>query len=73
MSFYTSVFQKNGKIFVRGYDDNLEPFANIVTDYKPYIFIPDATGDYRTIDGRPCKKQTFGNLKTAYQFLQQYK
>lgn len=69
MSFYTNVFVKNSRLFVRGYDNNLEPFADIIKDYKPYIFIPDASGNYHTINGRPCRKFEFTNLKAAYESL----
>ena len=50
MDFYTNVFQRGDKIYVRGYKDGKrERFFEM---YKPYMFLQKTGGKYRTLDGK---------------------
>jgi DNA polymerase elongation subunit (family B) len=68
--FYTNVFQRGNKIYVRGYDKGIRT-KNIVS-YKPYMFVPAAKGDYRTLDGRPVGKMEFDTIYEAREFIGKY-
>lgn len=71
MYFYTSVFQRGNKIFVRGYKDGARFYDAV--PYKPYLFIPKPDGKYRTLDNRPVDKIRFDSIKEAKEFLERYK
>ena len=67
MNFYTSAAQRGDVVYLRGYS-NGKPFKEIV-DIQPYLFFPDDTGDYKTLDGRPLKKRVFDSVKSARDFV----
>ena len=72
-SFYTNVFVRGDKVFVRGYKDGRR-FADTVA-YKPYMFIParrDSKTEFRTLDGRSVEKLAFDSIKDAKDFMQRY-
>ncbi len=69
MQFYVNVFQKNNKIYHRGYR-NGERFIEEIK-YKPYLFIP-GDGEYKTIYGESLEKKTFNNIKKAREFIDIY-
>jgi DNA polymerase elongation subunit (family B) len=73
MAFYTNVFQRGDKIYVRGYDMGIR-FTDCV-DYKPYLFMLNgkANGDYKTLDGRNVSKIPFSSISEARKHLEQYK
>lgn len=70
MKFYTNIYQRGDKIYVRGYE-NGQLFENIEI-YNPYLFIPKANGSYRTIDNKPVEKLPFDSIKEAREFIKQY-
>ena len=70
MKFYTDVFSRGNKIYVRGYDLGL-PFKH-VEEYEPYFFLPDPRGSYKTLEGTPVTKKTFDNISSAKEFLKKY-
>lgn len=70
MAFYTSIALKGNKILVKGYDKGL-PFDKVVY-YKPYLFLPNKQGDYKTIDGIACSKKIFDNINDAREFVSDY-
>ena len=72
-SFYTNVFVRGDRVFVRGYKDGRR-FSDIV-NYKPYMFIParrDSKTEFRTLDGRSVEKLSFDSIKDAKDFMQRY-
>ena len=71
--FYTNVFTYKGKIYLRGIDENDEPFKEIIK-YKPYLFInsPTGEGDYRTIYGDKVIKKDFASISQARKYIQQF-
>lgn len=70
--FYTNVFQRGKKIYVKGYDKGLR-FKKVV-DYKPYLFVSkaDNKGDYKTIDNKPVDKIQFDSIPDARNFCELY-
>ena len=70
MAFYTNVYMRGNKIYVRGYDKGLK-FKDIVY-YKPYMFIPKPTGNYRTLDGQPVGRIDFDSISEARDFVKRY-
>jgi DNA polymerase elongation subunit (family B) len=71
MDFYTNVFQRGNKIYVRGYDKGLK--VTDVVHYKPYMFLPKQEGKYRTLDGKPVDKMEFDDIRDARDFIERYK
>lgn len=71
MYFYTSVFQRGDRVFVRGYE-NGKRFSDEIY-YKPYLFVSKPTGNYHTLDGRPVDKIKFDSIKEAKEFIERYK
>lgn len=71
MKFYTNVFTRGDKIFVRGYEDGVR--VQYTEEYKPYLFLPSPEGKYSTHLGIPVTKKHFGSIKEARQFIDQYK
>ena len=60
MDFYTNVFARGDKIYLRGYKNN-ERVSDII-NYTPYLFIParkDSRTQYKTLDGKPVEKMMF--------------
>jgi DNA polymerase elongation subunit (family B) len=71
MAFYTSVFQRGNKIYMRGFDKGLR-ISNII-EYKPYMFIPKQGGMYKTLDGRDVGRLDFDTIQDAKDFVDTYK
>lgn len=70
MDFYTNVFQRGDKIYVRGYvNGDREQYAE---KYQPYMFIPKAGGKFKTLDGKPVDKLNFDNISDARDFVKRY-
>jgi len=70
MAFYTNVFMRGNRIYVRGFDKGLR-YTDIVT-YKPYLFISKPDGKYKTLDGKPVEKLDFDSISEARDFLSRY-
>ena len=71
--FYTSVFSRGDKVFVRGYREGRR-FSEVV-NYKPYLFIParrESSTEFRTLDGKPVEKLEFDSISDARDFLKKY-
>jgi len=70
--FYTNVYQRSNKIYIRGYNND-KRFQD-VADYEPYLFIPDKDGksDYHTLQGEPVKRISFNSIKEARDFVKKY-
>ena len=48
--FYTSVFARGDKVYMRGFDKGMR--IKDVVNYKPYLFIAKQNGKYKTLDGK---------------------
>lgn len=68
--FYTNVFQRGNKIYVSGYANGKR--FNDDIDYKPYVFLLDANGPYKTVDGYGAVKKQFESIKDARDFIKTY-
>ena len=66
MYFYTNVFSRGDKIFVRGVQ-NGKRFKEVV-DYKPYLFVPSPNGEYRTLNDKAVEKIDFSSIRDAYNY-----
>lgn len=71
MAFYTNFFSRGSRVYVRGYSMG-QPFEE-VHHYKPYLFVPNPKGDYRTIEGAPVSKIEFDSIRDARDFVDKYK
>lgn len=72
-SFYTNVFSRGDKIFLRGYKDGKR--ISDVISYKPYMFIParqESITEFRTLDGRSVEKLKFDSIHDARDFNKRY-
>lgn len=71
MDFYTSVFQRGDKIYIRGYSNGKR--ETTVEYYKPYMFMQKTTGDkYKTLDGKPVARIDFDSITDAKDFIKRY-
>jgi DNA polymerase elongation subunit (family B) len=73
MDFYTNVFARGDKIYLRGYKNNER--VNDIINYTPYLFIParkDSRTPYKTLDGKPVEKMMFDSISEARDFLKRY-
>jgi DNA polymerase elongation subunit (family B) len=70
MDFYTNVFQRGNKIYVRGYKDGSR--ERFFEEYKPYLFLQKAGGKYRTLDGKSVDKIEFSDINDAKDFISRY-
>ena len=70
MAFYTNIFQRGDRVYVRGYDKGLR--VKDIVHYKPYLFLPKPNGEYRTLDGKPVAKMMFDGIKDAKDFIERY-
>jgi DNA polymerase elongation subunit (family B) len=70
MAFYTNVFARGDRVYVRGYDMGL-PVKKVV-NYKPYLFMPKNDGKYRTLEGQPVAKMDFDDIRDAKDFIERY-
>jgi DNA polymerase elongation subunit (family B) len=71
MSFYTSVYQRGNKIYMRGFDKGLR--ISDIVNYNPYLFIHKNGGKFRTLDGREVEKIKFDSIGEAKDFVEKYK
>ena len=71
MKFYTSVYQRFDKIYVRGYEDGQR--VEFAEKYKPYLFLPKKDGFYRTLEGKQVDKMQFDSISDARDFCEKYK
>ena len=70
MAFYTSVYMRGNKIYMRGFDLGLR--IKDVIEYKPYVFIQKKEGKFKTLDGRAVGKMQFENISEARDFCKRY-
>lgn len=68
--FYTNVFQRGSNLYVSGVDKGL-PFKKKIK-YKPYIFLPNENGEYRTLFGEAVTKKHFNSMGDARDFTKTY-
>ena len=71
MKFYTNVYQRGDKIYVRGYEDGQR--VEFIEKYKPYLFLPKKDGFYRTLNGKQVDKMQFESISDARDFCEKYK
>lgn len=69
-NFYTNFYQKNNKIYLTGYGNGKKYYDEV--DYKPYLFIQNTDGDYKTLQGLSVKKKEFNNIRETQDFLKKY-
>jgi len=70
MAFYTNVFQRGDKVYVRGFDKGLR--TKEIVNYTPYMFVPKPNGKFRTLDGKPVDKIDFDSISDARDFIERY-
>lgn len=71
MKFYTNAMQRGNFILHRGYKDG-KRFSERVP-YKPYLFVPDKNGEYRSLVGdNPLSKLVFDSMSDAREFQDKY-
>lgn len=70
MDFYTSIFQRGEKLYVKGYKNGIR--EKKVVYYKPYMFIPAKNGEYKTLEGNPVDKIYFESITEAKEFIKKY-
>lgn len=70
MKFYTNVYQKGNKVYVRGFENNVRFQSEV--KYKPYLFRPQVGGFYRTINDIACDKVTFDSISQARNYIKEY-
>jgi DNA polymerase elongation subunit (family B) len=68
--FYTNVHRHKNNILLRGYDENGYGISEKV-QYKPYLFLINEDGDFRTLDGRRATKKVFEGMREAKEFLKE--
>ena len=68
--FYTSVFARGDKVYMRGFDKGMR--IKDVVNYKPYLFIAKPNGKYKTLDGKSVEKLMFDGIRDARDFIQKY-
>ena len=68
--FYTNVFQRGDKIYLRGYNDGKR--ERYIEEYKPYMFVQKPGGNYKTLDGKQVDKIQFDNITDAKDFVKRY-
>lgn len=70
MKFYTSVFARGDKVYMRGFDKGMR--IKDVVKYNPYLFIAKQNGKYKTLDGKSVEKLMFDSIRDAKDFIQKY-
>ena len=73
MKFYTNVYQRGNKIYLRGYNGT-ERVSKVI-NYKPYMFLPakkNAQTEFHTLDGKPVEKLLFDSISDARDFVKRY-
>ena len=68
--FYTNVFARGDRIYLRGYDMGL-PVKEVV-QYKPYLFLPSKDSKFKTLDGQSVAKMDFDSISDARDFVKRY-
>ena len=68
--FYTNVFARGDKVYMRGFDKGMR--IKDVVNYKPYLFIAKPNGKYKTLDGKSVEKLMFDDIRDARDFIQKY-
>ena len=68
--FYTNVYMRGDKIYLRGYDKGIA--VREVVEYKPYLFVPSENGNYYTLDGQRVGKMEFDGIRDAREFISNY-
>lgn len=69
MKFYTNVAQVNGKLLVRGYDDQGRQVMKTIR-YQPSFYIENnGEGDYQTLEGRRVMQVTKKSIYDANDYL----
>ena len=73
MKFYTNVFSRGDRIYVRGYDMGMR-FTDCV-EYKPYVFMlnENASDEFKTLDGKKVSKIPFASISDARKHIEKYK
>ncbi len=68
MKFYTDVSEKNGIIYLIGYED--EKRIQRIVDYHPYLYLrSEDDNEWRTLDGNKVVRRTFKTIKQARNFI----
>lgn len=74
VKFYTNVYSRGDKIYLRGYSSDNRRVHDVV-DYKPYLFVHkrrEASTHYRTLDNKPVEKMHFESISEARNFAKRY-
>jgi DNA polymerase elongation subunit (family B) len=72
--FYTNVYSRGDKIYLRGYTSDNRRVQDII-DYKPYMFLSSRRAGntkYRTLDGQPVERMDFESISDARDFIKRY-
>lgn len=72
--FYTNVYSRGDKVYLRGYTSDNRRVQEVI-DYKPYMFVPkrqEASTRYRTLDNKPVEKMHFESISDARDFIKRY-
>lgn len=67
MHFYTNVTLHKGTIHCWGYGNGKRFHDEI--EYRPYLFVPDPEGEFKTIHDEPVTKREFKSVRDARKFL----
>ena len=70
MNFYTNVRQFGNKMLVRAIRNGER--IQYQDEYKPYLFVSSADGDYKSPFGDRAGKVQFDSIREAKQFTEQY-
>jgi hypothetical protein len=70
-SFYTNVYRRSGKVYLRGLDKGIR--IKDVVNYTPYLFVPKKDGKYKTLEGKSVDKLDFDSISDARDYTQRYK
>jgi DNA polymerase elongation subunit (family B) len=71
MKFYTNFFIRGKTVIVRGYEDGKR--FNDRIEYKPTLFVPaKKQTDWRSVEGNYLEPMTFGDIRDAREFIDQY-
>lgn len=69
-SFYTNVFMRGNKVYVRGYDKGIR--VKYEVEYQPYVFVLDPKGSYKSIDGKNLTKIDFNDIYHGRDYLKNH-
>jgi DNA polymerase elongation subunit (family B) len=70
LDFYCSVIQQKNSLLVSGYKDGKRVLDKVA--YRPYLFVPNPKGEYRTIFGEARSKINFDSIYDAKDYIQRY-